>query len=150
MGAINYTGKVLKNLFSKPSTKRYPEEPIKFTDRTRGHIENDMDKCVLCGVCQMRCPTGAIKVSKSEGTWAISPFSCIQCSACVDGCPKKCLSMEHEYQEPGNEKITKVFDLTEAQKERLAEQARIAAEKAAAAKAALAAKKAAEENGQNT
>ena len=144
MGAINYTGKVLKNLFSKPVTTKYPFEPKTFMERTRGHVVNDMDVCILCGLCQMRCPTGAITVDKQSQTWAIRPFSCIQCRACVDNCPKKSLSMDPKYQEPGVEKIEKKFDLTDAQKERLAEQARIAAEKAAAAKAAAQAKKAAE------
>ena len=144
MGALNYTGKVLKNLFSKPVTTKYPFEPKTFTERTRGHVVNDMDVCILCGLCQMKCPTGAITVDKPGQTWAIRPFSCIQCRACVDNCPKKSLSMDPKYQEPGVEKIEKKFDLTDAQKERLAEQARIAAEKAAAAKAAMEAKKAAE------
>ncbi|MCR4908649.1 MAG: 4Fe-4S dicluster domain-containing protein [Lachnospiraceae bacterium] len=144
MGAINFTGRVLKNLFSKPVTTKYPFEPHVFKERTRGHVENDMDVCVLCGLCQMKCPTGAITVDKKEQTWEIRPFSCIQCRSCVDQCPKKSLSMAQEYQEPGSEKLTKTFPLSDAQKERLAEQARIAAEKAAAAKAAAEAKKKAE------
>ncbi len=144
MGAINYTGRVLKNLFSKPVTTKYPFEPKTFPERTRGHVENDMDACILCGLCQMRCPTGAISVDKQAQTWAIRPFSCIQCRACVDNCPKKSLSMHQKYQEPGSEKIENKFELTQAQKDRMAEQARIAAEKAAAAKAAAEAKKAAE------
>ena len=144
MSTVNYVGQALKNLFSKPATCKYPFEPREFPERTRGHVENDMDKCILCGLCQMRCPTGAITVDKKEQTWAIRPFSCIQCRSCVDNCPKKCLSMDRQYQEPGERKIEKKFDLSDKQKEALAEQARIAAEKAAAAKAAMEAKKKAE------
>ena len=145
MSTVNYVGQALKNLFSKPATCKYPFEPREFPERTRGHVENDMDKCVLCGLCQMRCPTGAITVDKKEQTWAIRPFSCIQCRCCVDNCPKKCLSMEQQYQEPGERKIEKKFDLSDSQKEALAAQAKAAAEKAAAAKAAIEAKKKAEE-----
>ena len=144
MSNVNYVGQALKNLFSKPATCKYPFEPREFPERTRGQVENDMDKCILCGLCQMRCPTGAITVDKKEQTWAIRPFSCIQCRSCVDNCPKKCLSMDRQYQEPGERKIEKKFDLSDKQKEALAEQARIAAEKAAAAKAAMEAKKKAE------
>ena len=144
MNNVNYIGQTLKNLFSKPATVKYPFEPREYPERTRGHVENDMDVCILCGLCQMRCPTGAITVDKKEQTWAIRPFSCIQCRSCVDNCPKKSLSMGQQYQEPGSEKIEKKFDLSDKQKEALAEQARIAAEKAAAAKAAMEAKKKAE------
>ena len=63
----------------------------------------------------------------------------------MDNCPKKCLSMEQQYQEPGERKIEKKFDLSDSQKEALAAQAKAAAEKAAAAKAAMEAKKKAEE-----
>ncbi len=149
MGTVNYVGQALKNLFSKPATVKYPFEPREYPERTRGHVENDMNACVLCGLCQMKCPTGAITVDKKEQTWTIRPFSCIQCRSCVDNCPKKCLSMDRQYQEPGTEKIEKKFDLSDSQKEALAAQAKAAAEKAAAAKAALEAKKKAEEAAKN-
>ncbi len=42
--------------------------------------------------------------------------------------------MELKYQEPGDKKIEKCFDLSEGQKEALAAQARAAAERARAAK----------------
>ncbi len=144
MNTVNYVGQALKNLFTKPATVKYPFEPREYPERTRGHVENDMDVCILCGLCQMRCPTGAITVDKKEQTWAIRPFSCIQCRSCVDNCPKKSLSMGQQYQEPGSEKIEKKFDLSDKQKEALAAQAKAAAEKAAAAKAAMEAKKKAE------
>ena len=145
MGFINFTGTELKNLFSKPATVKYPFEPREYKERTRGHVENDMNACVLCGLCQIKCPTHAITVDKQKQTWAIRPFSCIQCRCCVDNCPKKSLSMANTYQEPGDMKITKSFDLSDSQKAVLAEQARVAAERAAAAKAAAEAKKKAEE-----
>ena len=101
-----------------------------------------MDACVLCSVCQMRCPTRAITVDRKAQTWAIRPFSCIQCRRCVDNCPKKSLSIAKEYTEPDVARKEFVFDLSDKQKEMLAEQARQAAERAAAAMAAAAAKQA--------
>ena len=141
MGIINFTGTELKNLFSKPATVKYPFAPREYKERTRGHVENDMEACVLCGLCQMKCPTHAITVDKQKQTWSIRPFSCIQCRSCVDNCPKKSLSMENTYQEPGDMMITQTFELSDKQKEALAAQAKAAAERAAAA---MAAKKAAE------
>ena len=130
MAMINMTGTVLKNLFSKPVTRKTEKE---YPEGTRGHVVNDMDLCVFCGACMMRCPSRAITVDRNEKTWTIHPMSCIQCRACVDNCPKKCLSMEKRFTEPGPDKLTITCHQTE--KARLAEEEmkRIAAEKAKAA-----------------
>ena len=143
MAFVNFTKTELKNLFKKPATEKYPEGPSTIKDATRGHVANNMDACVLCSVCQMRCPTGAITVDRKAQTWTIRPFSCIQCRRCVDNCPKKSLSMQKEYTEPDMTKSEQVYELSDKQKQFLAEQARQAAERAAAAMEAK--KKAAEE-----
>ena len=133
MSLVNFTKTELRNLFRKPATVSYPDGPATYKESTRGHIENNMDACVLCGVCQMRCPTRAITVDRKGQTWSIRPFSCIQCRRCVDNCPKKSLSMAKEYTKPDMEKIQMDFELSDRQKEVLAAQAREAAERAKAA-----------------
>ena len=147
MSLVNFTKTELKNLFRKPATEKYPDGPATYKEGTRGHIVNNMDACVLCGVCQMRCPTRAITVDRKGQTWSIRPFSCIQCRRCVDNCPKKSLSMAKEYTEPDKEKIQMDFELSDRQKEVLATQARQAAERAKAAM--LAAKQKAPQNKNN-
>ena len=144
MSVINFTKTELKNLFKKPATEKYPDGPATYKEGTRGHIVNNMDACVLCGVCQMRCPTRAITVDRKAQTWSVRPFSCIQCRRCVDNCPKKSLSMAKEYTEPDIQKSQLDFELSERQKEVLAAQARQAAERAKAAM--LAAKQKAPQN----
>ena len=109
MNIMNFTKTVLENLFSKPATRRYPFAPREYPARTRGHIGIDIDKCIFCGICSKRCPTGAIEVSRSDRTWAIARFSCIQCGYCVEGCPKKCLSMLQSYPAPDAVKTTDIF-----------------------------------------
>ena len=96
---MGYTlsGMSLKNLFSKPATRRYPFEPQVYTEMMRGHIDIDMDVCILCSICQKRCPATAIVVDKPGGTWELNPFACVQCGACVRACPKKCLFMRPDY-----------------------------------------------------
>lgn len=139
MSLINFNKTVIKNLFSKPATRKYPFEPKVYPERTRGHVVNDMDVCVLCGLCSIKCPTRAITVDKAAKTWNIRPMSCIQCRSCVDNCPKKCLSMDTQYTEPGSEKITKSFPQSEkaiAAQEALMKAAKERAAAAAAAKAA--------------
>ena len=106
---MNFTGTILKNLFHKPVTTKYPAEPAVYPERSRGHIENDFDQCILCGLCMRNCPTGTIKVSKPEGYWKINRFDCIQCGYCTLKCPKKCLHIVPGYQTPGPEKKEEVF-----------------------------------------
>ena len=139
MAIVSFKNTVLHNLFSKPKTRKVEKE---YPEGTRGHVENDMDLCILCGLCSIKCPTHAITVDKNEKTWSIRPMSCIQCRCCVDNCPKKSLSMGLRFQEPGSEKITKTFKQSEkaiAAQEALMKAAKERAAAAAAAKAAQAA-----------
>lgn len=109
MSYFSFVKTELKNLFSKPATRLYPQQPRQYAERTRGHIENDMDVCILCGLCSKKCPTGAIAVDRTGKTWSINRFSCIQCGYCVESCPKKCLSMKQTYTQPDAEKKTDTF-----------------------------------------
>lgn len=109
MSLFTFAKTELSNLFSKPATQLYPQQPKVYPERTRGHIENDLAVCILCGMCQRKCPTGAISVDRTGKTWSISRFSCIQCGSCVESCPKKCLSMKQTYTTPGAEKKTEVY-----------------------------------------
>ncbi|WP_051689296.1 NADH-quinone oxidoreductase subunit I [Butyrivibrio sp. AE2032] len=139
MAIVSFKNTVIHNLLSKPKTRKVEKE---YPQGTRGHVENDMDLCILCGLCSIKCPTHAITVDKAEKTWSIRPMSCIQCRCCVDNCPKKSLSMGLRFQEPGSEKVTKTFKQSEkaiAAQEALMKAAKERAAAAAAAKAAQAA-----------
>lgn len=103
---LTFTKEVMKNLFSKPATTEYPFVPREYPERTRGHVEVNIDDCIMCGMCMRSCPPGAIEVKRAENTWTINRFDCIQCGYCVEKCPKKCLSIIPGYQEPGAEKFT--------------------------------------------
>ena len=106
---MNFKGTVLKNLFSKPVTKNYPAEPEIYPKRSRGHIEITMEDCLLCGICGMNCPSGAITVNRKEGLWSINRFDCIQCGYCTEKCPKKCIQIVPGYQEPMAEKSEEIY-----------------------------------------
>ena len=137
---LNYLGHELRNLFRKPATVAYPAAERVYLERYRGHIENDISKCILCGMCMRGCPSGAITVSRAEYTWELRPFSCVQCSNCVEVCPAKCLSMKTGYTEPGEEKISITHRYSEEQITKEKEKQKAIAAKAAAAKAAATAK----------
>jgi ech hydrogenase subunit F len=91
---------VLKSLFRKPATRRYPFVVRPFYKNTRGKISIEIGNCIFCGICQKKCPTAAINVGKNEKKWRIDRLRCISCGYCVESCPKKCLAMENEYSQP--------------------------------------------------
>jgi ech hydrogenase subunit F len=93
------TGLVLKSLFSRPATRRYPFVKREPFARTRGSIAIEIQRCTLCTLCAKRCPTEAIEVDRAGMTWAITRVRCIACNACVEACPAKCLSMLPQYAE---------------------------------------------------
>ena len=106
MGSFKLGKMTLRSLFSKPATVRYPYEKRELESlfpALRGHVVNDLDACILCGMCQRVCPAGAITVDRKAGDWSIDPYSCIQCANCVHECPKKCLSMNVHATEPATE-----------------------------------------------
>lgn len=101
-----FAKQVLKNFVSKPATTSYPFKPRVYPERTRGHVDIDINECILCGMCMRSCPPGAITVDRNASTWTINRFDCIQCGYCVLKCPKKCLTLTPGYQEPGEKKFT--------------------------------------------
>ncbi len=95
---------VLSSLFKKPATRNYPAVPREWQERTRGQIGIEEEKCILCMICQKKCPANAITVDRPGAQWTLEKMSCVQCNHCVAVCPKKCLYMEQQYTAPGTEK----------------------------------------------
>ena len=86
-------GRSLRNLVSRPATRRYPSETRPHFAGTRGTIEFDLDTCVFCGLCVRRCPTLALTCSREDRFFAIEQLRCIACGVCVDVCNKESLRM---------------------------------------------------------
>lgn len=91
---------VIRNLFQGPATLMYPTKKREYTKITRGAIENEIGKCIFCGLCGKRCPTYAITVSKENREWVIDRLKCCVCNLCVEICPVKCLSTHNHYFTP--------------------------------------------------
>jgi ech hydrogenase subunit F len=99
MSVFSMGSTILRSLFSPPATRRYPtklKEP-RSVPGTRGRILIDVERCIFCMLCQKRCPTDAILVSKPQKEWTIERLRCCSCNACVEVCPTKCLTMDEHY-----------------------------------------------------
>jgi len=97
MKIFTMTKTVARNLAQGPATLMYPQRQRVYTPITRGRIENDIDKCIFCGLCARRCPTQAIVVGKEGKEWQIDRLKCCICNLCVEVCPVKCLATDNHY-----------------------------------------------------
>lgn len=82
-----------KNLWGGSRTLRFPQRP-RVTERFRGLVQFDPDRCTGCAVCKFRCTSRAIdfKGGKGEFTWSYNPGQCTFCGRCVEGCKDHALS----------------------------------------------------------
>ncbi len=113
MGMFHLGGMTLGSLFKKPETVCYPFEKKEAPAGLKGHIVNDMETCIFCGICQKRCPCSAITVDRASKTWEIDPFHCITCFVCVHECPKNSLSMDTAYTTPAAKKNQVKYTIAE-------------------------------------
>lgn len=96
----------LGEFFTKKVTERYPENraTLKMFDRFRGELElirdeNNMPRCVACGICVMNCPNDTLRVESETVTtedgkkkkvltrYVYDHGSCLYCQLCVKNCP---------------------------------------------------------------
>jgi ech hydrogenase subunit F len=91
---------VLKWALKKPPTSRYPFEPREPVAGSRGKLVFDKETCVYCSACSKKCPTGALRVDRTEKKWTIDRLRCITCGYCVEVCPKDSLELSADHSGP--------------------------------------------------
>ena len=91
----------------RPVTVQYPYEKLVPSERYRGRIHYEFDKCIACEVCVRVCPINLPVVDwefdkkakkKKLNHYSIDFGVCIFCGNCVEYCPTNCLSMTEEYE----------------------------------------------------
>ena len=111
VGAANYLVQGLSVTFDhmrrRPVTVQYPYEKLIPSERYRGRIHYEFDKCIACEVCVRVCPINLPVVDwvmnketkkKELRNYSIDFGVCIFCGNCVEYCPTNCLSMTEEYE----------------------------------------------------
>lgn len=109
--AAKYIGQGLSVTFDhmrrRPVTVQYPYEKLVPSERYRGRIHFEFDKCIACEVCVRVCPINLPVVDwefdkatkkKTLNHYSIDFGVCIFCGNCVEYCPTNCLSMTEEYE----------------------------------------------------
>jgi formate hydrogenlyase subunit 6/NADH:ubiquinone oxidoreductase subunit I len=92
---------VVRSIFTKPATGRYPFERRPTPDRLRGVLHWDPDKCTGCCLCSMECPANAIELitldrEKKQFVMRYHVDRCTFCEQCVLNCRFGCLEMSNE------------------------------------------------------
>jgi len=76
-----------------------PAAPREMETRLWGTVEIDAEKCTVCNMCTMFCPTGALQKLAIDREGEKKPFiefslaDCVQCRTCADICLKHCLTV---------------------------------------------------------
>jgi ech hydrogenase subunit F len=96
---------IVKNLFSRPATRRYPFKDIREPfPGYRGKVYWDVSKCDLCGDCARACPSQAIEVNVEKKEITYDPFKCIYCGTCVQTCLPRAINQDKHYTKPATAK----------------------------------------------
>ena len=108
----------IRVFFRKKVTEQYPENrhtTLHIPERHRATLEmvHDADNhhhCIACGLCQMACPNGTIRVvsemkEDAEGKkkrvlvrYEYDLGACVFCQLCVNACPHGAIRFTNEFE----------------------------------------------------
>jgi len=83
---MKFLGDVLKSIFKKSFTQRYPLVKPAIPKGFRGRVIHLPEKCIYCGLCAQFCPSGAITVDVKNKVWKYDYGKCLFCSQCEEVC----------------------------------------------------------------
>ena len=123
MGALRALWSVLRRLFARASTVRYPEETPYLPPRYRGRIILSRDpsgeeRCVACYLCAAACPVECIALQATQDEhgrrypeWFRINFSrCIFCGFCEEACPTYAIQLTPDAEMSEYDRRDMVYD----------------------------------------
>lgn len=96
--------KEVTELYPDPISSRTPEE---LPPRTRGILNNDVNKCTGCGDCLKVCPARCIEIKTEDGpdmnkiwisTFDIDLSKCVFCGLCTRVCAPRSLTHTRQFE----------------------------------------------------
>lgn len=107
-----------REYFTPKITEQYPENraTLKMNERfcgelTMPHDENGSNRCIACGLCQMACLNGTIRITSETVTdpetgkpkkrlvkYEYDLGSCMFCHLCVNACPHHAIEFSTDFE----------------------------------------------------
>ena len=92
---------VLRSLWQRPFTEKYPFEKRPSPERLRGQLHFSPEACTGCCLCVKECPADAIKLitlDRKAKRFVLRYHldRCTYCAQCVQNCRFACLTMSPE------------------------------------------------------
>ena len=113
--AIGVIPQLIKNLFSRPMTVKFPHEAIPIPDGYRGEHAYDIDSCTSCTLCARVCPNRAIEMVKAPEEHGekhprtypqIDLGKCCFCGLCQDICASGAMKLTKGFFLSTNDRAT--------------------------------------------
>lgn len=93
--------RLLRSLFRRPFTVKYPFAPAKICPAYRGELLFAPDICVGCGLCVRDCPAFALELVEvaEEGYQLIYHRGrCAFCGQCQESCPQEAIALSTAFE----------------------------------------------------
>ncbi len=94
-------GDIIRSLFKRPATEKYPFVKFPAPKQFRGKLIWDPEKCTGCQLCVKDCPANAIELivldrAAKKFVFRYHIDACIYCGQCEKNCRSQCLELSSE------------------------------------------------------